>query len=162
MVRDAGGGLDLNTPYTYLLFGHYFRDTCLIAEDGDATAGVIVGFRPPRDTETLFVWQIAVNPKLRARGLGRRMLAALMAHTSHDGVRYLEATVTPSNEPSLRMFRGFANDHGVPCDESPLFSAEAFPPGEDHEEERRLRIGPFDDAARQELLAHAPTLGGES
>jgi L-2,4-diaminobutyric acid acetyltransferase len=138
------GGLDLNSPYTYLMLCRYFADTCAVTRDGDAVAGFIAGFRPPAERKTLFVWQITVDPGIRERRVGRRMLGWLVQRLAGDGVSYLEASVTPSNEPSQRMFKGFARELGVPCTESLLFPARAFPPGETHEDEVLLRIGPFD------------------
>lgn len=149
LARDSGG-LDLNSPYTYLMLSRFFTDTCAIARDGDSIAGFIAGFRPPRSPDTLFVWQITVDPNARERGLGRRMLAWLLGSLAADGVHYLDASVTPSNEASQRMFKGLAREMGVPCAETLLFPADAFPPGQAHEEEVLLRIGPFenDDIAR--------------
>ncbi|GAB4321530.1 MAG: diaminobutyrate acetyltransferase [Dehalococcoidia bacterium] len=143
MARDSGG-LDLNSPYAYLLLSHFFSDTCAVARSHDELVGFIAGFRPPIRPESLFVWQIAVAPTARERGVGRRMLAWLLHRLSDDGVTYLEATVTPSNEASHRMFKGLARQLDVPCSESCLFAANQFPDGAGHEDEVLLRIGPFD------------------
>jgi len=143
LARDSHG-LDLNSPYTYLMLSRFFTDTCAVARDGDTPVGFIAGFRPPAEPETIFVWQITVTPDVRARRLGRRMLAWLLREVASDGVSYLAASVTPSNEPSQRMFKGVARHLGVPCTEAPLFPAGAFPVDQTHEAEILLRIGPFD------------------
>lgn len=147
LARDAGS-LDLNSPYYYLTLSNQFSDTCIVAKSGNQVVGFIAGFRPPAAPDTLFVWQITVAHSHRRRGLAQDMLRALMARLSNNGVRYLEATVTPSNLASQRMFRAFAEAHGAPCDESPLYAADLFPAG-DHEEERLLRMGPFERARLQ-------------
>lgn len=130
--------------------------------DGDVAAGAIIGFRPPARPDSLFVWQIAVSADHRGAGLGRRMLAWLMEANADRGVRYLEATVTPDNEPSQRMFRGFASAVGAGCEESLLFPARAFPgTGEQHAEEWLFRIGPVERQALQPLMQQrVPTPGG--
>lgn len=74
------------------------------------------------------------------------MLQALLSRLASDGVRHLDATVTPSNETSQHMFRSFAERLHAPCKESPLYDASLFPGG-DHEEERLLHIGPFTEEA---------------
>jgi L-2,4-diaminobutyric acid acetyltransferase len=62
------------------------------------------------------------------------------------GVTHLEATVTPSNQASWALFRGFAKRAGAACHEIPAFPSHLFPDG-DHEEEVRIRIGPLHSAS---------------
>ncbi len=163
LVRGAGS-LDLNSPYAYLLFADYFRDSCVVACDGDRLAGAIIGLTPPGRDDTVFVWQIGVDSNYRGRQVGRRMLAWLVQHARQTGATYLEATVTPTNEPSLRMFRGFARDTGAPCEESLRYPTTAFPhTGEGHEEEWLLRIGPIPRETLANLnKEHVATTGGHA
>lgn len=138
LVRQSGG-LDLNTPYAYLLLTRRFAATCVVATAGEDLAGVVLGLRPPDEPATLFVWQVAVAPTHRGAGLGSRMLRWLVDTTVP---RHLEATVTPSNTASDRLFRGFARDRGAACEVSPWASTDDFP-GDDHEREDRYLIGPL-------------------
>lgn len=131
--------LDLNSPYSYLMMFRYFADSCVIAESGGAVAGFVTGFHPPEEPDAVFVWQIGVDETWRGQGLGGRMLAELVARKP---ARFLEATVTPSNTASLALFRGLAKRLGAECREVPCFDASLFP-GESHEAEMLLRIGPF-------------------
>ena len=141
-------GLAVNSPYAYVMVGRHFAGTSLIAELDGEPAGFISGHRPQNAPDVVFVWQIAVAKAGRGRGLGKRMLQALVRQSGCRDVRYLEATVTPSNEASQRMFRGFARELGVPCEESPVFPKEFFPDDDGKAEAERLfRIGPFDQAA---------------
>lgn len=135
------GVLDLNSPYAYLMMGNWFAETSVVAEAGDRLAGFVIGFVPPRQAGTVFVWQVGVAGAMRGRGLGGRMLDVL-ARRSPGPVRFLEATVTPSNRASEALFRGFARRHAAPCAVSDLFPAQAFPIG-GHEAERLFRIGPL-------------------
>lgn len=160
LAREAGT-LDLNTPYYYLTFAGVFDDTCIVAKsDAGKVVGFIAGFRPPRQPDTLFVWQIATAPSYRGRGIAHKMLRDLLSRLAEDGVRYLNATVTPSNEASDRMFRSFAERTGAPCEESLFFPADYFPEG-DHEEERLLRIGPFAAGALRENEGELVKTGGD-
>ena len=131
-------GLDLNSPYAYVLWGEHFAGTSVVASVGGDTVGFVTGFRPPEDHDTLFVWQIAVAASTRRSGLGARMLDHLLQRT---GVSYLEATVTPDNEASQALFRSVGTRHDAPVDVAPLFAADLFPDG--HEPEVRFRIGPL-------------------
>ncbi|AFG38860.1 diaminobutyrate acetyltransferase [Spirochaeta africana] len=150
IVRDSGV-LDLNSSYCYLMMGHYFGDTCIVAEDphtdpaanGDRLAGFIVGFRPPQDPATLFVWQVAVDPGHRGKGVGSRMLQALLAAQPAEEIHYIEATISPSNTASQALFRKAAATLKTDCSVSDLFLADMFPGSGEHEPEHRYRIGPF-------------------
>lgn len=147
LARDSGT-LDLNSPYFYLTLSNQLSDTCIVAKSGDDVAGFIVGFRPPRLPDTLFVWQITVSNEHRRKGIAQGMLRGLMSRLAGDGVRYMEATVTPSNDASYAMFRSFAEAHGAPFEKSPLYPSDLFPTG--HEAEHLLRMGPFEPETLKE------------
>jgi L-2,4-diaminobutyric acid acetyltransferase len=141
LVKDTRV-LDLNSPYSYLMLGEYFPETCVVAERRDRLIGFVSAFLPPRDDGTVFVWQVAVARSAGRRGLAKSMLRELLKRPACDDVRYLEATVTPSNRPSAALFCALARDLDSPCVVTEGFPSEAFP-GESHETERRFRIGPF-------------------
>jgi L-2,4-diaminobutyric acid acetyltransferase len=139
---ETSGGLDLNSCYAYLLLSTHFADSCLVAEHAGAIVGFVAAYRPPRMPEAVFVWQIGVAHEHRGRGLARRLLDALVELPAHRDTRYLEASVTPSNAASHRLFAGFARDRDAALERSPWFSASHFA-FEDHEREDRYRIGPL-------------------
>lgn len=141
VVRD-GGVLDLNSPYAYLLLCTDFADTSLVAEDRGRVVGFVAAYRPPPRPDVIFVWQVAVADAAQRRGLGHALLDELVTRLTPRGVRFLEATVTPSNRPSWALFRGLATKHGVRCQEEVRFPVDLFPTAE-HEEEVRVRLGPF-------------------
>jgi len=146
MVRDSGA-LDLNSPYAYLMWCDHFADSSIVAEVDGEPAGFIMGFHPPGREHVLFVWQVAVSPTHRGLGLGSRMLDALVART---GATAVEATVTPSNTPSQRLFRSLARRAGCECRETAHIEASHFPAPEPdagadsaHEPEVLFHIGPI-------------------
>ena len=49
-----------------------------MAEEGGKIIGFLSGYRPPTASETLFVWQVAVDEKARGKGLAKRMLTELL------------------------------------------------------------------------------------
>ncbi len=60
LVRESEA-LELNSAYFYVLMATHFADSCVIAEDEDGrAAGFVVGHRPPRKPDTVFVWQVGV------------------------------------------------------------------------------------------------------
>ena len=142
LVRESGV-LEENTPYAYLLLATHFGETCVIAEMNDEPVGFVAAYRPPVKPDVVFVWQVGVSPKARRRGLALRMLDELVRRPGCEGVRYLEATVTPDNAASRRLFRSFGERRSAPVSIGKGFSSEDFG-GTDHEPEELFRIGPIE------------------
>jgi len=139
-VNEAGV-LELNQSYAYILMCQHFGNTCLVAETDDMMVGFVLAYVPPRQPDTIFVWQIGVAREVRGRGVGLHLLRHLLALDGCRNVQYLEASVTPSNKPSQNLFRAFARKWGVSCRKLPFFPSEFFP--EDHEPEYLYRVGPL-------------------
>lgn len=137
IARDSKT-LDLNSPYSYVLWCRDFAATSVVARAGDEVRGFVTGFDRPEDPGTLFVWQVAVDEEWRGRALAGRMLA----HLADRGHRFVEATVTPDNIASDRLFTAFARDRGAELRRTPLLPGELFPG--DHQPEVLYRIGPMD------------------
>ncbi|KAA5607332.1 diaminobutyrate acetyltransferase [Roseospira marina] len=150
LARDSGK-LDLNSPYAYMMMSHFFPDTCVVAEIDGEPVGSVVGFAPPARPNALFVWQVTTTERVRGQGLASRMIEHLLWNAPLKGqARWLEATVTPSNEPSARLFKGIARRHGVACEVAPLFEEDSFPcptqTDATFEPEHLFRIGPLRQA----------------
>jgi L-2,4-diaminobutyric acid acetyltransferase len=137
IARDSKT-LDLNSPYSYILWCRDFAATSVVARADGEVRGFVTGFDRPEDPGTLFVWQVAVDAAWRGRGLAGRMLAALAGR----GFRFVEATVTPDNTASDRLFTAFARDRDTELRRTPLLPGELFPG--DHQPEELYRIGPLD------------------
>ncbi|WP_091030531.1 diaminobutyrate acetyltransferase [Glycomyces harbinensis] len=140
LARDAGG-LDVNSRYAYLLWCRDFADSSVVAGSEGRLAGFITGYRRPDSPDTLFVWQVAVGPDFRRRGLASRMLDHLAGSARPSGVRFVEATVTPDNKASLHLFESFARANGADLTRDVLFSEHEL--GSDHGPEVLQRIGPL-------------------
>jgi L-2,4-diaminobutyric acid acetyltransferase len=137
IARDSKT-LDLNSPYSYVLWCRDFAATSVVARSDGEVRGFVTGFDRPADPGTLFVWQVAVDAACRGRGLAASMLACL----ADRGFRFVEATVTPDNTASGRLFTAFARDRGAELRRTPLLSGDLFPG--DHQPEELYRIGPLD------------------
>lgn len=157
LIREAGT-LDVNSAYCYMMLCEYFSKTCLLAEQDGALCGFVSAFRVPGREDTLFVWQIAVHPERRGQGLGRRLLEELLerlqtasrvtaeagpSHAVQPPIRYIEATISPSNEASRALFRGLARRLKAGFEETAGMPEDWFPVEQRHEEERLFRIGPL-------------------
>ena len=135
--------LDPNSAYCYLLMAYHFGATSVVAQAQDDIVGFVYAYLPPQRARTVFVWQVGVAASHRGSGLGTRLLAAVLQRDACRNVRYLEATVGPTNAASLALFRGMGERFGGQTVEEPCFAAELFPERQ-HEAEHLLRIGPFD------------------
>ncbi|MCP2338153.1 diaminobutyrate acetyltransferase [Actinomadura rupiterrae] len=143
MARDSAT-LDVNSPYSYILWCRDFAATSIVARDASSEGrpcGFVTGFLRPDAPETLFVWQVAVDRAHRGQGLARRMLDGLAERLVPRGARALEATVTPDNTASTALFTSFARDQGAELTRTPLFGPDLLPGG--HEPEVLFRIGPL-------------------
>lgn len=134
--------LDPNSCYAYLLLCTHFSDTCIVAEEESELVGFVAAYRPPKNPDVLFVWQVGVKPVARGKGLAKSMILTLLERDTCQSVNFLEATVTPSNVASQTLFRSLANAYEAYCDETCWFPSEAFGAGE-HEAEVLFRIGPL-------------------
>lgn len=138
------GVLDLNSSYSYLLWCEVFSDTSITVVSDEETVGFISGFIHPEKPNTLFIWQVAVHESERGRGLGTKMLRQLLNRQSCASVEYIEATVSPSNTASQRLFKGLASKLDTNCKIGDYFSSADFPKS-GHEDELLFKIGPIHD-----------------
>lgn len=141
LARDSGV-LEPNSSYAYLMFAKFFAETCVLAVEDGKPVGFVTGFIPPKAPQTLFVWQIGVSPTHRGRGIAKEMLHELLQRLGRKDVRYLEATVTMSNDASKALFTGMAKKYATRCKITECFSAGVFPEGA-HEAEWTYRVGPI-------------------
>ncbi len=135
-------GLDLNSPYAYVMWAEYHSSTSLVAESEGELIGFVIGFRVPGAPDTVFVWQIAVDERARGTGIGGQLLDELVRRT---GARAIEATVTPRNHASAAMFRGLGTRHGSDVEESVAYEEHLFPEGHEAEVRFRIPVHPNDD-----------------
>ena len=139
--------LDTNWVYCNLLQCHDFADTAIAAEtaDGDLV-GFISGYRPPARQDTLFVWQVAVDSRMRGQGLALKMLLALIERLRPTGVSRLETTISPGNAASEALFKKAFRLLGADYSTEVLFSRQTHFNGE-HDDEVIYRAGPFTQSA---------------
>ncbi|WUD70176.1 diaminobutyrate acetyltransferase [Nocardia sp. NBC_00508] len=132
--------LDTNSSYAYLLWCRDFAGTSLVAELDGHIVGYVIGFIRPQATDTVFVWQIAVDQAQRGRGIGTELLHTLLNSVAAQGISVLETTISPDNPASIAMFASVARARGADITKSPLFEAGDFP--DSHASEELYRIAP--------------------
>ena len=104
--------------------------------------GFISGYRPPSRSNTLFVWQVAVDSRMRGQGLALKMLMTLVKRVAAEGVDHIETTISPGNEGSEALFKKAFRELGAEYETSVLFSSADHFDGK-HDDEVLYRAGPF-------------------
>lgn len=119
--------LDENSLYCNLLQCDHFGDTCVVAErrsDGEIV-GWISAYLLPDDSNTLFVWQVAVDESAQGQGVAKRMLKSLLERDVCSEVETLKTTITSDNEASWALFRSFARSQGGRLKDEAYFRKDA-------------------------------------
>ena len=140
-LAQAAGTLEVNSQYFYLLLATDFGDTCLIAEHNGQAAGMVIGYQPPREPDTAFVWQVGVRPEHQGQGVGLRLLQAWLALPANAHCQWVTATVADDNTASQALFRRLACALQTDCTVQPHFTSDLF--AHDHPAEPLFRIGPL-------------------
>lgn len=135
--------LDDNSLYCNLLQSTHFAGTCTLAEIDEKIVGWVSGYIPPEQQDTLFIWQVCVDPAAQGHGLGRRLIADVLSRPACRHVTMLECTITDSNEPSWALFRSIARRLGAQLQQVDHFTRDGHFAGR-HDSEFAVRIGPFD------------------
>jgi ribosomal protein S18 acetylase RimI-like enzyme len=91
------------------------RHHIAVAIDADVVVGMATGvhYVHPDKAPELWINEVGVAPTHEGRGLGRRIVAALVEHGKSLGCQEAWVLTSPSNEPAQRMYRaagGAADD----------------------------------------------------
>ena len=134
--------LDQNSLYANLIQCTHFAQHCAVARIDGRIVGWISGHRPPERSDTYFLWQVAVHPDARGRGLARRMMAQILSRPAQSGIVRMETSITPGNAASWALFRSLSGWLRAPLQSAPWFDRQRHLDGA-HDSEHLVRIGPF-------------------
>ena len=134
--------LDTNSIYCNLLQCTHFSQTSVCAKKNERLIGFISAYLIPDRLNTLFIWQAVVAKSARGMGLAFKMLNELLQRPACQSIKYIETTITPSNEPSLALFKKFAQESNLKLEINTVFDKDDHFKGH-HESEQLLKIGPL-------------------
>ncbi|MDT8364038.1 MAG: diaminobutyrate acetyltransferase [Nitrosomonas sp.] len=134
--------LDQNSLYCNLLQCSHFSKTSALAEQHGKIIGFVSGYQLPDESETLFIWQVAVDCAARGHALGRRLILDILSRPVCASVSRLKTTVTQSNSASWSMFKKTAAALYAPHQHTLLFDYNHHLGG-NHDSEFLISIGPF-------------------
>lgn len=134
--------LDENSRYCNLLQCSHFSDTCVAAWMGGKMVGFISGYIPPRQSDTYFLWQVAVHSDARGQNLAARMIDFILEAEACHRVTQLQTTITADNQASRRVFEKLAERQNAGITSEPFFTRDTHFDGQ-HDTEFLFTIGPF-------------------
>lgn len=134
--------LDQNSLYCNILQCTDFAETCVIAEQNGQIAGWLSGYRPPNRPDSLFIWQIAVHPNVRGKGIAKAMIESLVDRLGNEKINYILATITSGNQVSWGLFSSIAQDLGGTIESHAHFDRVAHF-SDRHDSELLVTIGPI-------------------
>ncbi|MDY6915639.1 MAG: GNAT family N-acetyltransferase [Candidatus Cloacimonadota bacterium] len=89
----------------------HFGDTFFVTKDGsnkNEIVGFMLGFASPIIKGYLFIWQIAVSPKVQGQGVGSKLLKYTIDYCRKmDACSKIIATVETTNKASQYLFEKF-------------------------------------------------------
>ena len=113
--------LDCNSIYCNLLQTSHHSATSVTAWLGDYLVGFVSAYLVPERSDTLFIWQVAVDPKARGQRLGKAMINHLLSREACAHITAIETTITESNTASWSMFKRLAESLGSDTKVSTMF-----------------------------------------
>jgi len=139
---ESTAALDSNSLYANLLQCSDFAGTCAIAERDGKVVGWMSGYVPPSQPGTLFVWQVCVSDAARGQGLGKRLIANVLARPENAKLDHVTCTITSDNQASWALFGSVAKALDAPLQRAGRFDREKHFAGE-HASEFAVTIGPI-------------------
>ena len=142
-LAENSGVLDRNSYYCYFLLCKFFSRTCAVAEVEGQIVGFVSAFVPPESDHTLFLWQTAVAPNMKRKGIAFALTADVLKRCPPE-IDTLEATIYEDNVGSQSLFAAIARGLGTKVTRADDFiTPEMFPfELKDHQTEILFRIGP--------------------
>ena len=135
--------LDTNSSYCNMLQCGHFSASSVAALTGDELVGFISAYPVPSRSDSLFIWQVAVDEPARGQGLALQMLLQIVKRDSSKSFRYLETTITADNRASWSLFERLAKHLGAELNSGPWLDQDRHFDGQ-HPSELLVRIGPFE------------------
>jgi len=136
--------------YCNLLQCHHFAETSVIAYTPTDIVGFASAYLVPTQPSTLFVWQVAIDEKVRGKGLALSMLKHLLTRDACTNVTHIHTTITSNNQASWTLFTKLAATLNSTLSDTRLFDRNTHFDGE-HDTENLVSIGPFTPLRKSNL-----------
>jgi L-2,4-diaminobutyric acid acetyltransferase len=93
-LMRSSGGIDHHTDYTLWQAAYFDPELFFTALVDKRIAGYLFG-RSTKDS--ILLWQIAVDRKERGKGIGKKLVSALIHYAKNNNFSSIITTITPDN-----------------------------------------------------------------
>ncbi len=133
--------LDENSVYCNILQCYHFKDTSICVRYSGEICGFVSGYIIPQ-TNSLFIWQVAVSETQRGKGLALKMISKILESEACSNVNNIKTSITNSNTSSQRLFTKIADKYSTQI-KSEAFINQANHFNGEHESEYLYTVGPL-------------------
>lgn len=77
----------------------------VIATSEDKIVGVCLAFRDWNDNSNAFIHSFHIHKDFRGQGLGDKFLAQTIKLFTREGIKKVELTVDPDNQPAVQLYK---------------------------------------------------------
>lgn len=90
----------------YHIFTKFFKSTCFVAEStSEDIVGFLLGFISQENPEEAYIHLLCVNPKVRGRNIGKRLIDAFIEAVSLKGCNKVNLITKPINWNSISFYK---------------------------------------------------------
>ncbi len=90
----------------YHIFTKYFKSTCLVAElSSGEIAGFLLGFISPENPLEFYIHLLCVDPKMRKRYIGRKLMEAFIQMAGSRGCKIVKLITKPINWNAITFYK---------------------------------------------------------
>lgn len=104
--------LDVHTPHTYYLMCMMFKDQIFTLKNDDEAIGYIMSIK---NDHYVFIWQIAIKPEYRQKGLSKYLYEAVEEFCNKHKIEVILLSIDPNNVASKNALYSYclANNHNI-------------------------------------------------
>ena len=98
--------METESHQVYHIFTKYFKSTCFVAQISTGEiVGFLLGFISPENLEESYIHLLCVDPKMRGRNIGRKLIDAFLEMATSKGVKKVILITKPINWNSISFYK---------------------------------------------------------
>jgi len=98
--------METESKSLYHIFTKYFKSTCFVAElSSGGIIGFLLGFISQENPEESYIHLLCVDPKMRSRNIGRKLIDAFLEMATAKGCKKVVLITKPINWNSISFYK---------------------------------------------------------
>jgi len=93
------------SPYFIKMIPYLFNNTSFISMQGRSAQGYVVAALEQSNPRRAWLLTLAVRPKYREQGLGKKLAATALDALAREGVAEVSLTVSSDNDQALALYK---------------------------------------------------------